>query len=114
MNYKKFRILRKQLKLTQADVAVKIGLSVRQIQKYELGKSQISVERLKEFAMVYNVEPTFFIDSILKEDKVPYNVEEEEIVTLNKIFAEIKNKELRKKALALLKIIAQEEEKIIR
>lgn len=46
---------RLRLKMSQEDVAVKLKVSYQQVQKYEYGRSKLSIERLIEFAEIFNV-----------------------------------------------------------
>jgi transcriptional regulator with XRE-family HTH domain len=54
------RSQRKQLGLTQTDLAERIGVTFQQVQKYENGTNRISIGRLTRIAEVLNVPPTFF------------------------------------------------------
>ncbi len=53
--------------LTQMQLADKLGITYQQIQKYEMGKSSVSVERLFQIADALNVN----ISSLLPEGKTP-------------------------------------------
>lgn len=53
--------LRAQRGLTQAALALRLGISPQQVQKYEAGANRVSVSRLGAIAVVLGVEPaTFF------------------------------------------------------
>jgi transcriptional regulator with XRE-family HTH domain len=54
------RARRKQLGLTQSDLAERIGVAFQQVQKYETGTNRISIGRLVRIAEVLNVPPIFF------------------------------------------------------
>lgn len=56
----KIRQYRKALKLTQNDLAEKLGISFQQIQKYENGKSRISFTQLSELCQLMNVPISAF------------------------------------------------------
>jgi transcriptional regulator with XRE-family HTH domain len=51
----KIRAYRKQLGLSQVDLAEKLGLSFQQIQKYEKGANRISAGRLFELAKHFGI-----------------------------------------------------------
>ena len=51
----KIRAYRKQLDLSQADLAEKLGISFQQIQKYEKGANRISAGRLFELAELFEI-----------------------------------------------------------
>ena len=54
------RARRKQLGLTQADLAERIGVAFQQVQKYEKGTNRISIGRLTRIAKALDVPSTFF------------------------------------------------------
>ncbi|MCH3908866.1 MAG: helix-turn-helix domain-containing protein [Bacilli bacterium] len=64
--------LRKSKKITQQELAEKIGYSDKSISKWELGKAIPSVENLKHFADFYGVS----VDSLLKEGGANVTVSE--------------------------------------
>lgn len=55
---------RQALKLTQTQLAEKIGVTFQQVQKYENGTNRVSAARLWNIAAVFEVPITFFFDSI--------------------------------------------------
>ena len=69
----RLRNRRRQLALTQQDVAASMNLSYQQIQKYETGTNRISAGRLFLMAKALGVKPTYFFDAldlILDDDQV--------------------------------------------
>jgi transcriptional regulator with XRE-family HTH domain len=54
------RARRQQLRLSQSNLAERIGVTFQQVQKYENGTNRISIGRLTRIAEVLNVRPTFF------------------------------------------------------
>jgi transcriptional regulator with XRE-family HTH domain len=54
------RAQRRQLGLTQTDLAERIAVSFQQVQKYEKGTNRISIGRLTRIAETLQVPPTFF------------------------------------------------------
>jgi transcriptional regulator with XRE-family HTH domain len=54
------RAQRKQLGLSQTDLAERIGVTFQQVQKYENGTNRISIGRLTRIAEALDVPPTFF------------------------------------------------------
>ena len=54
---------RLRLNMSQEQVGDKLDISYQQVQKYEYGRSKITVERLLDFASVFGVTP----ESILLE-----------------------------------------------
>ena len=54
------RAQRQQLRLSQSELAERIGVRFQQVQKYENGTNRISVGRLTRIAKALDVSPTFF------------------------------------------------------
>ncbi|MEM8538579.1 MAG: helix-turn-helix transcriptional regulator, partial [Pseudomonadota bacterium] len=61
---KKLKQIRTLRKLSQTDVARRLGLSFQQIQKYEIGANRIAASRLFELAEILDVPPSFFFDGL--------------------------------------------------
>ena len=51
----KLRTYRKQLGMSQADIAKQLGVTFQQIQKYEAGLNRIGAGRLFQFASIYGI-----------------------------------------------------------
>jgi transcriptional regulator with XRE-family HTH domain len=110
----KIREVRRLKGISQTELAEKVGLSYQQIQKYEKGKSSISVERLFQIAYALNVSiKTFFGEDYNKvaEGKEGYRSElfSEEEVLLIKHFRKIKGDKLRKALIEFLKELTEKE-----
>ena len=58
---KRFIQLRKEYKLTQQDMADKVGIHITQVKRYEAGQAQPSVELLKKIATAFNVTTDWLI-----------------------------------------------------
>ena len=56
--------LRMKRKLTQTDLADKIGVSFQQLQKYERGANRISASRLWRIAVALEAPMTYFFEGI--------------------------------------------------
>jgi transcriptional regulator with XRE-family HTH domain len=50
--------------LSQQKLAVSVGLTFQQIQKYEKGVNRISASRLYQLSHILNVSPAYFFDGI--------------------------------------------------
>ncbi len=57
-------VRRRQMGLTQRELAGMIGLTTQQIQKYEDGLVRISVARLWQLSQALDVPPAFFYDGL--------------------------------------------------
>lgn len=60
----KIREARKSKDLTQTDIADRIGITYQQVQKYESGKSSITIQRAMEIAEAIDIPVT----SIMPDD----------------------------------------------
>lgn len=58
---KQIRTLRR---LSQTDVARRLGLSFQQIQKYEIGSNRVAASRLFELANILDVPTSFFFEGL--------------------------------------------------
>lgn len=56
--------------LSQQKLAISIGLTFQQIQKYEKGVNRISASRLYQLSHILNVPPAYFFDGISSVDDV--------------------------------------------
>jgi len=101
--------LRKARRLTQMELAEQVGVSYQQIQKYETGIDNISIERLKQIAKAIDVPVTLFFppdsERIAETPAVYDKLSDEELHVL-KLFRSIKNKKVKKAILEFLKTVA--------
>ncbi len=70
----KIRLLRKESRLSQGEVAQRLNVSFQQLQKYEKGINRIPISRLFEIALIFNKDISYFfnIDGELNYINVPY------------------------------------------
>jgi len=59
------RSLRLQMKMSQSDLADKLGITFQQIQKYEKGTNRISSSRLHQIAGIFGVSAPYFFEDPL-------------------------------------------------
>lgn len=59
---KVLRRIRHLTKISQVDLANKLGITFQQIQKYEKGINRLSVSRLSEICSALDVEPSAFFE----------------------------------------------------
>jgi transcriptional regulator with XRE-family HTH domain len=57
---KTLKTARKLRGMSQTDIALKLGVSFQQIQKYELGSNRIAASRLFELAQALDMPPALF------------------------------------------------------
>ncbi len=93
--------------LSQMALAELIGVSYQQVQKYESGRSSISIERLQDIARALDIPVTMFFPSekeALSEEESPYCELTEEEKRLLEHFRRIKDRNTKK---AILRIIEE-------
>src|SRR5450756_956268 len=59
---KRIRLRRVEMKISQSDLADKLGVSFQQVQKYEKGVNRVGAARLQQIATALDVPVTFFYD----------------------------------------------------
>jgi transcriptional regulator with XRE-family HTH domain len=65
----RLRLARKALGLTQKDLAIKLGITFQQLQKYEKGTNRISVDRLYEVVDILGIDMKDLIGENVKQEK---------------------------------------------
>lgn len=106
----KIRRYRVAANMSQMALAEKIGISYQQLQKYEKGINNISINRLKQISNVLNIPITKFL-----EEEMPQKISEEiseyglskEEKNLLRLFRLIDDKDIRNGLLLELKGIAK-------
>lgn len=109
---------------SQEKLGSAIDLTFQQIQKYEQGMNRISSGKLYQISQIMNVPVTYFFDgyddgstqpgfsdneqSAFVDDRV---INDKETLELVRTFTSIKDPEVRKNALRLLKSIASQDDK---
>src|SRR5262249_11788419 len=70
----RIRAKRKVLRITQQDLAARIGVSFQQLQKYEKGRNRIGASRLQRVADVLDVPMSYFFDEwqVLSRDEITH------------------------------------------
>ncbi len=99
------RRFRLQKGISQMGLAELIGVSYQQVQKYESGKSSISIERLLDIAEALDIPVSRFFPSekeLLYEEESPYGELTEEEKKLLELFRRIKDRNTKK---ALFRIL---------
>ena len=59
---KRVRLRRVEMKISQSELADKLGVSFQQVQKYEKGVNRVGAARLQQVATALDVPVTFFFD----------------------------------------------------
>lgn len=99
------REARKARDLTQMKLSELIGVSYQQVQKYEKGSDNISVERLKQIAKAVNMPITLFFPSAEKvaEAQAAYEKTPPDEAVLLQLYRRIKSRKAKKAVIELLK-----------
>jgi len=118
----RIRLARQQRSLSQQALANSLRLSFQQVQKYEKGTNHVSAVRLHQIAHVLGVGMDYFFESL--EAEAPKGgqarashpisspaelVRTSEALALVTTFNKIKSPTLRKKCLALVRSLAEED-----
>ena len=67
--HEKLKYLRTNKKLTQKNVAIKVGLNVRQYQRYENGEQITTATVLSRLCHFFKVPSGYFLDDDIQEEK---------------------------------------------
>jgi len=97
--------------MTQIELSELIGVSYQQVQKYEKGSDNISVERLKQIAKAVNVPITLFFSAAAEtvaEAQAPYEKMAKDEAALLQFYRRIKAKKSKKAVIELLKTFTAE------
>jgi transcriptional regulator with XRE-family HTH domain len=97
---------RKARNMTQMKLSELIGVSYQQVQKYEKGSDNISVERLKQIAKAINVPITLFFPAAAEavaEAPAVYEKMPEDEALLLQLYRRIKSKKAKRAVIELLK-----------
>lgn len=116
---KRLRLRRTILGMSQEELAKNLGITFQQVQKYEKGVNRIGSSRLFDIAQVLTVPVSFFFDEYgdnnpvygFAEDNENFEhekgeVSNREIMSLVKAYCQIKSSDTRKKAIDLIKSLA--------
>ncbi len=112
---KRLKMRRILLGLSQQDLGDAVNVSIQQIQKYEKATNRIASGKLFNLAKLLKVPVTYFFDSVeepaivgFAEDQTTFEAEdnsasERELLALVRSYNEVKDHNLRKKILDLVK-----------
>ena len=109
---------RRALGMSQDDLAVAVGLTFQQIQKYERGSNRISASKLFMIAHALQATVPYFFEGLTGpapgvgegeapafEHELPLTQEERELVSW---FSRLESRRLRRQVLGLVRAIAEE------
>jgi len=118
----RLKVRRSLLGMSQEKLGKSIDLTFQQIQKYEQGLNRISAGRLYQFGKILQVPISYFFDNFqgaaagapgLSDNEQSSFIDDsimndKETLELVRTFASIKDPEVRKSAIKLLKSIAEQ------
>ncbi|MFD1510469.1 helix-turn-helix domain-containing protein [Lacimonas salitolerans] len=99
---KKLRVSRGQ---TQTEVALGLGISFQQVQKYELGRNRISASKLFEISRILDVKPAYFFHG-LEDETIEDEVLDREVTRIASLLTKIKDERLRSQIRSFISDIA--------
>jgi transcriptional regulator with XRE-family HTH domain len=118
---RRVRSRRLECRLSQTELADRIGVTFQQVQKYEKGTNRISASRLQQMAAVLGVPVEFFFEGAPRassqdvgaSDVAPGFVANflstSEGVQLTRAFVRITDPKIRRRLISLVKVMAGEE-----
>ena len=112
----RIRMRRAWCDMSQGTLAQAIGVTFQQVQKYEKGTNRVSASRLKEIAAVFDVPPAYFFEDMPDREGIaripPVDGELTDFLStaeglaLNRAFARIEDKTVRRRFASLVKSLA--------
>ena len=115
---KRVRLRRVEMKISQSELADKIGVTFQQVQKYEKGVNRVGAARLQQIATALDVPVTFFFDDDgLGKRASDGKREVESLLFLDSSFslrllrayASVKNQKVQRQFVSLIESIAANE-----
>src|SRR5579859_777384 len=112
---KRIRPRRVEMKISQSDLADKLGVSFQQVQKYEKGVNRVGAARLQQVATALDVPVTFFfVDDDLGKRASDGKREVESLLFIDSTFslrllgayASVKNQAVQRQFVSLIESIA--------
>ena len=113
------RMRRKFLSLSQTDLAVSLGLTFQQVQKYERGSNRISASKLYETALALKVPVAYFFEGYDDENAADFEQSQSEQavhgflatgegIEIAEAFPRIQNAKHRRKVMELVRTLAED------
>ena len=98
------RLRRKQLSMTQTDLAKRLGITFQQVQKYEKGTNRVGASRLAHLAQILEVPITFFFphpDTTDGPDEILALLADPQALELQRAFTLVTSPAMRRAIIAL-------------
>jgi transcriptional regulator with XRE-family HTH domain len=109
---KRIRLRRVEQRISQSELADKIGVSFQQVQKYEKGVNRVGAARLQQIATGLDVPVTFFYDGDGKAREVEslLFLDSSFSLRLLRAYAKIKDQTVQRQLVSLMESIAANQE----
>lgn len=113
----RIRLRRAELKISQHELAARLGIAFQQVQKYEVGRNRVSASRLVEIAQALDVKPSYFFEGIDRAEQCEQVgvgsraalhriVNDPSMLRLLRTISQIENVTIRERAAAVVRTIA--------
>jgi transcriptional regulator with XRE-family HTH domain len=111
---------RLMMRLTQSEVASRLGVTVTQIYKYEHGQNSLSAEKIQQFSEILNIPVANFFDQPISPSQIdehPFftatansrnKILAEDVSTLLQLFTRIKSGKARQTIIELVRLIRKD------
>jgi transcriptional regulator with XRE-family HTH domain len=115
---KRIRLRRVEMKISQSELADKLGVSFQQVQKYEKGVNRVGAARLQQVATALDVPVKFFFDDDDLGKRASHGKREVESLLfidsafslrLLRAYASVKNQAVQRQFVSLIESIAANE-----
>ena len=109
---KRIRLRRVEMKISQSELADKLGVSFQQVQKYERGVNRVGASRLQKIATALDVPISFFYDAQTRDAKEVDSllfVDSTFSLRLLRAYASVKNQKVQRQFVSLIESIAANE-----
>ncbi|HEX2135040.1 MAG TPA: helix-turn-helix transcriptional regulator [Microvirga sp.] len=111
----RIRLRRQVIKMSQAQLGTRIGVTFQQIQKYEQGRNRVGAGRLLQIAEALNVPVSYFFEDVAssrtfdRESNFPGGIlDQKDIVELLTAFSQISSPKIRHQLVEFVRAIASE------
>jgi transcriptional regulator with XRE-family HTH domain len=107
----RIRLRRVEMKISQSELADKLGVTFQQVQKYEKGVNRVGASRLQQVATALDVPVTFFFDSDGKSREVDslLFIDSAFSLRLLRAYASVKSQAVQRQFVSLIESIAANE-----
>jgi transcriptional regulator with XRE-family HTH domain len=105
---RRIRQRRREIGISQTELAGKLGLSFQQMQKYEKGINRVGASRLQQIAEMLGVDMPFFYDGDGKQPDVDSLLVVNSVFSLRllRAYTAIKDKTVQRRLVILVEMIA--------